>query len=107
MKLLFVCSRGRLRSATAETLFSTCEGLEVLSAGTNPDAVTPLSADLIEWADIVFVMEAAHSRKMNQKFGPLLCRKRVIVLGIPDEYSYMDPGLIEILKAKVSQTIEL
>src|SRR5580658_4701544 len=49
MKLLFVCSRNRRRSPTAEAVFSTLEGVESLSAGTSPDAETPISADLIEW----------------------------------------------------------
>jgi len=37
----------------------------------------------------------------------LLRTKRIIVLGIADEYDYMDPRLIEILKEKVFQHIEV
>src|SRR5580692_11504336 len=49
MKFLFVCSANRLRSPTAEAAFSNIQGVQALSAGTNPDAETPVSADLIEW----------------------------------------------------------
>ena len=101
MNLLFVCSRNRLRSPTAEAIFSGLNGYEVLSAGTSPDAETIISGDLVEWADIIFTMEGVHRRRLNQHFGPSLRTKRLIVLGIPDEYSYMDSQLIELLKEKV------
>lgn len=101
MKLLFVCSRNRRRSPTAETIFSTYEGVEALSAGTGPDAENPISADLIEWADLVFAMESAHRRRLQQRFAPLLRTKKITVLGIPDNYEYMDPELVRLLEVKV------
>ena len=61
MKLLFVCSRNRRRSPTAEIAFSGLPDIEVMSAGTAVDAENPVSAELIDWADIVFVMEMAHA----------------------------------------------
>jgi predicted protein tyrosine phosphatase len=101
MKVLFVCSRNRLRSPTAEAIFADYEGVEVSSAGTSLDAETPISGDLIEWADIIFVMETVHRKRLNQKFGSLLRSKRIIVLGIPDNYEFMDPELIQLLKRVV------
>jgi predicted protein tyrosine phosphatase len=101
MKLLFVCSRNRLRSPTAEAVFSAHRGVEATSAGTSSDADTVVSPELIEWADIIFPMEPIHRRKLLEKFGPLLKTKRVIVLGIPDRYKYMDSELITVLKKKV------
>jgi predicted protein tyrosine phosphatase len=101
MNLLFVCSRNRLRSPTAEAVFSVYEGLEVLSAGTSVDAENSISAELIDWADIVFAMEAVHRRRLNRQFGSLLRAKRVVVLDIPDNYEYMDARLIRVLKARV------
>jgi predicted protein tyrosine phosphatase len=107
MKVLFVCSQNVLRSPTAEAVFSPLEGLEVLSAGTDDEAECPISADLIEWAEIIFVMERVHQQRLTKKFGPLLRDKRLIVLGIPDNYEYMDPELVEILKLKVSKFINV
>jgi predicted protein tyrosine phosphatase len=101
MKLLFVCSRNRQRSPTAEVLFSEYEGIEALSAGIRLDAENPISVDLIEWADLVFAMESVHRRKLQQQFGSLLRTKKVVVLGIPDDFGYMDTNLIRILKEKV------
>lgn len=100
MKLLFVCSRNRMRSPTAETIFAGQEGLETMSAGTSPDAVTSVSADSIEWADLILVMENAHRQKLKERFGPLLRAKRIVVLGIPDRFQFMQPELIRTLKEK-------
>lgn len=72
------------------------------SAGTSDDAETVVSADLIEWADLVLAMESVHKRKLQQRFGKYLRAKQVIVLGIRDNYAYMDADLIEMLKEKVT-----
>ena len=106
-KLLFVCSENRLRSPTAETVFSGYEGVEAIGAGTNSDAETTVSGDLIEWADIVLVMEKSHRNKISKKYKELLKNKRLIVLEIPDNYECMQPELIQLLKAKVSRAVRL
>lgn len=80
-KLLFVCSENRFRSPTAEAVFSEYEGVEAIVAGTNIDAETSISGDLIEWAEIILVMEKVHKMKISQKYQALLKRKRLIVLG--------------------------
>lgn len=67
----------------------------------NRDAPTTVSGDLIEWADLVAVMEKSHRNRLNKKFGKLLRRKRLVVLGIPDNYDYMDDELIALLNSKM------
>ena len=99
--VLFVCSQNRLRSPTAEQIFSTRPDLEVSSAGTNNDAETPLTAELVDWADVIFVMEKAHRTKLQQRFRSHLKSKRVVCLDIPDKYAFMEPALIELLETKV------
>ena len=99
-RVLFVCSQNRLRSPTAEQVFSGRPGFEVASAGLNPEAETPVSADLLEWADVIFVMERAHRDKLSKKFRAQLKSKRVICLDIPDELEFMDPALVRLLEAK-------
>jgi predicted protein tyrosine phosphatase len=102
MNLLFVCSSNRLRSPTAKAVFSDIEGHSILSAGIRPDANTPVSAALIDWADTVFVMERWHLTTLELQFSSLLRSKRVVVLDISDQYSYMDPNLVLALKKKVT-----
>ena len=104
-RLLFVCSENRLRSPTAEAVFSEYEGVEAIGAGTNVDAETPVSGDLIEWADIIFVMEKTHRKKISTKYQALLKGKRLVVLDVPDNYGYMQPELIQLLKVKVGKIV--
>ena len=99
-RALFICSQNRLRSPTAEHVFSGRQGFEVASAGLNNDAHVPVSPELLEWADIIFVMEKAHRNKLENKFRPYLKDKRVVCLDIPDEYEFMDSALIRLLEAK-------
>ena len=81
-KALFLCSRNRRRSPTAEQIFSTWPNVETGSAGLAPDADVPLSVEQIEWADIIFVMEKAHRSKLSRRFRRALKGKRVICLDI-------------------------
>lgn len=99
--VLFICSQNKLRSPTAEAVFAEMPGLEVDSAGLNHDAIVPLAPEQVAWADLIFVMEKAHREKLTRKFKRHLNGQRIIVLGIPDNYAYMDPALVEILKLKV------
>lgn len=98
--VLFVCSQNKLRSPTAEQVFASWPGIEVSSAGLNNDAENPLDAEQVAWADLVFVMEAAHRNKLSKRFRKAL-RARVICLGIPDDYDFMDPALVQLLQARV------
>jgi predicted protein tyrosine phosphatase len=107
MNLLFICSENRLRSPTAEAVFSNYEGVSAIGAGTNSDAETTVSGDLIEWADVVLVMEKSHRNKVAQKYKELLKDKRLLCLEIPDNYQYMQPELIKLLKAKVPRYVRL
>lgn len=104
-RVLFVCSRNRLRSPTAEQVFADTPGIEVASAGLNTDAETPMDADLAAWADIVFVMEKAHRTRLSKRFGAHLKHARVICLDIPDNYVFMDPDLVRLMEAKVPRLL--
>ena len=66
--LLFLCSQNQLRSPTAEAIFSEYEGLDVDSAGLDRSAIVPVSTEMLDWAEIIFVMEQSHKRKLSQKF---------------------------------------
>ncbi len=107
MNILFVCSENRLRSPTAETVFSEYEGINAIGAGTNSDAETTVSGDLIEWADVILVMEKSHRNKISKKYKELLKSKKLTVLEIPDNYEYMQPELIQLLKNKVPRYVRI
>lgn len=103
MNLLFVCSRNRLRSPTAEAVFSEIEGVEAASAGTSPDAEQPVDPEQLQWADLILVMEARHKRILARSFGRWLNGKRIVVLDIPDEFEFMQPELVHLLETRVRQ----
>jgi predicted protein tyrosine phosphatase len=99
--VLFVCSRNRLRSPTAEQVFASWPGIETASAGINRDADNPVTPELLQWADLVFVMERAHRTKLSAKFKAHLAGKHVVCLDVPDEFGYMEPALVALLQARV------
>lgn len=105
MNLLFICSRNKWRSRTAETIFKDRHGFQVRSAGTEPSARIKVNQKLIDWAEMIFVMEKKHRQRLQKNFT-LDPDAEVIVLDIPDEYQYMDPELIEILESSVMNYFE-
>jgi len=104
--ILFVCSQNKLRSPTAENIFSEEQGFNVSSAGTNNDAVVRLSPDLIEWSDLIVVMEEHHRKKVQKKFKKNLNGQKIICLGIPDNFEFMQKELIELLKKSAGYLFE-
>lgn len=104
-RIPFLCSQNKLRSPTAEAIFTDHPTIEVDSAGLNHDAIVPLSPEQIEWADLIIVMETLHRKRLTQKFGDFLKSKRIAVINIPDRYGYMDDSLIALLKKKCASYI--
>ncbi|GAB3780349.1 low molecular weight protein tyrosine phosphatase family protein [Dyella agri] len=101
LRVLFVCSRNRLRSPTAEAVFAGVPGVETDSAGLAPDAEAVVDAAQVDWADLIVAMERRHKAGLAQKFGARLKGKRVVCLDIPDRYGYMQPELVALLERKV------
>ena len=102
MNVLFVCSRNKWRSRTAETIFKNNHDHIVKSAGTESEARIKVTEKLINWAELIFVMEKRHKQRLQERFQEALDHKRIIVLDIEDNYKYMDEELIETLKRSVT-----
>lgn len=100
--LLFICSRNQWRSPTAERVWRNHPDFNSRSAGTSPKAKKTVSPADIRWADIILVMEKKHKNRLRAEFTGMLDYKTVHILDIPDEYQYMDPELVEHLKAVVA-----
>ena len=106
MNILFICSRNKWRSRTAETIFKTVQIHNVKSAGTENEARIKVTEKLINWADLIFVMEKKHKERLRDKFGQLIADKEIVTLDIKDDYKYMDGELIEILETSVSPYLD-
>jgi predicted protein tyrosine phosphatase len=105
-KILFICSRNRRRSLTAEEIFKARLGIQVRSAGTQPSARIVVTEGLLRWADLIFCMEKSHLNRLNERYAEVLQGKNIIVLHIPDDYEFMQPELIDELEAKVLPVLE-
>ncbi|HEX4263590.1 MAG TPA: protein tyrosine phosphatase [Verrucomicrobiae bacterium] len=101
-KVLFICSRNRWRSLTAEKIFDGINGIQARSAGTEPGARIRVTAGHLSWADLIFVMEKKHLRRLQDKFPEDIAGKRVICLQIEDDYEFMQPELVDLLQAGVA-----
>lgn len=104
-KLLFVCSAGILRSATAANLFAK-RGYNTRSCGTHDYALIPLSVNLIYWADKIFFMTGENHTAAEYLFYiypevKALLQKKSEVLNIPDIYEYNHPDLIALLEKQI------
>ncbi len=104
-KIVFICNYNRYRSPTAQKIFSDHPHLEVKSAGIEPNAMVPINRELLEWADIIFVMEASQKKYIRKHFEGISEIKPVICLNIEDEYNYMDSELVDLLKQRVTPHI--
>lgn len=103
LRVLFICSGNLERSPTAEQVFRNWVELDVKSAGSDESAINPLSKEVIDWADMIFAMEENHKKRVVE-ISPGASSK-IVVLGIEDVYYRSDPGLIKILKKKVTPYI--
>lgn len=93
-KVLFVCSAGILRSATAARIYA--HKYNTRCAGTGLEyALIPLSDELMSWAnEIVFVNPWNHTQaQFHFELAPY--EDKIKVLNIPDEYEHMAPELIK------------
>jgi len=102
-KILFVCSRNRRRSLTAETVFKREPTWDVRSAGTEESARIKVTAGQIGWADIIVVMEKRHKERLRQKFPEEFAGKLCACFFITDDYEFMDPTLVKILREKMRE----
>lgn len=101
INVLFICSQNKLRSPTAEQVYASRDDLSVSSAGLNNSAKNRVSGELLEWSDIIFVMEKNHINRLRKNFREYLKDQKIICLDIPDIYEYMEPALVNVLQAKL------
>ncbi|MCM2275441.1 MAG: protein tyrosine phosphatase [Candidatus Didemnitutus sp.] len=104
--LLFVCSRNRWRSPTAEALFRNHPRYDARSAGTEHGARIKVTAAHLGWADLIFCMERKHAERLRERFPDALAGKRIVTLRIPDDYGVHDPALIARLRAALPPYLE-
>ena len=101
IRVLFVCRYNQMRSATAERVFGKEPGLDVRSAGTSPDARVQINELMLDWADVVFVMDDLQRTALARAFPEHAAIGRAITLHIEDDYGFLDPELVALLRERV------
>ncbi|HBC3374045.1 TPA: protein tyrosine phosphatase [Vibrio parahaemolyticus] len=112
MNILFLCTANIQRSKTAELLFRQIyPEHRVKSAGLSRkycerNGSTLCTAEHLDWAHLIFVMERKHIDRINEHVGSRYDDK-LINLNIDDVYQFNDAALIRILKGNelISQSL--
>jgi predicted protein tyrosine phosphatase len=88
-------------------LFKNHPRYEARSAGTAAGARIKVTACHLGWADLIFCMERKHADRLHALFPDELTGKPIITLRIPDDYPFMDPELVALLRAELSGHLDI
>ncbi len=102
--ILVVCGRNKRRSRTAEFIFKNDARFNIKSAGLSAQSVVELNEKLINWADIIFVMDYGHRNRIQKQYKSLDI-PRIENLEIDDVYEYKNEDLIEMLLKQINETL--
>lgn len=91
--LLFICSGAIDRSPCAASLIPGSK-----FAGIGPLTETPVTKELIDWAEEIFVMEFWHKEELLKQFPEV---GEIIVLNVSNDFLRYDPELERILRERL------
>jgi len=92
-RVLFVCSAGILRSATAARIYA--KKYNTRAAGSCSYALIPVTKELLLWAKAVVFVNEENYQDVAKNFDLDTFPCYVKVLNIPDNYEHMHPELIQ------------
>lgn len=101
-RVLFVCSAGVLRSATAARLYA--KRYNTRAAGSSPYALIPVSGDLLLWANEVVFVNKENYEDVAREYD--MSEMTVRVLDIPDDHDHMHPNLIKAFEEQYEKVDE-
>ncbi len=104
-KILIVCGRNKRRSRTAEYIFKNDQRFQVRSAGVSSKSDVQINEKLINWADIIFVMDNGQRNRIQNQFRTMDIPE-IHSLDISDDYEYLDEDLINMLETKINWTLK-
>ena len=86
-------------------MFAKRTDLEVRSAGTSRHALLRVNEHMLDWADVVFIMDEGQRRDLEKMFPGHPAIDRLVSLEIPDDYPFLDPQLVELLTKRVEKLL--
>ena len=105
-RILFLCRYNRQRSATAERIFCKDPALDVRSAGTSPEARVQVNRRMLDWAEVVFIMDEEQRRDLTAAFPDHPALASLVCLDISDSYLFLDPRLVQMLQDRTREHLE-
>lgn len=103
--VLVICGRNKKRSKTAEYLFKDDNRFNIRSVGLSIKSERRLNIKDLLWANLILVMENKHKLRVINTYKNIKI-PAIEVLGIKDEYEYLDKELCNILTHKINDAIE-
>lgn len=100
IRVLFLCEMNKNRSRTAEAIYSKSPSVEARSAGISKTACLVVTREMMEWAEIVFVMERRQRNKLHKLF-PDLYKKKIVCLYIEDQFDFIDSNLVSLIHKRM------
>lgn len=95
--ILFICEGNAQRSPTFELWFKEHRPqYETKSTGTAYGYPERLTEELLNWADIIFVMDLNQEMFIARKYPKQL--KKVILIGVSDQYNRESPELYRLIE---------
>ena len=95
MNSLFICNQARNRSKTAAELVPGARYAGLFSEE------HPVTAELMEWADHIYVFEEIQKEYLRERFPLIARRKPITNLKVPDIYDYGTKALGEAIKERL------
>jgi predicted protein tyrosine phosphatase len=87
-------------------VFAKDRGLDVRSAGTSEDALVRVNERMLDWADIIFIMEDDQRRALTAMFPDHPAVAKTVCLEIADVYDFLDPELVAMLRERTAPHLE-
>ena len=105
MNLLFVCSFGRDRSATAAALYDGQAGIAATHGGVHRHAHKPVTPAMVRSADTVIVFTRQHEWTVRRLFRDEIEGKLVLCLHIENRYQRGSSDLVERIKREMQRVL--
>ncbi len=104
--ILVVCGKNKRRSRTAEYIFKNDHRIDIRSVGLSPKSKRQIKQRDLEWADLIFVMEDAHKKRISGTFREIELPE-IEVLQVEDIYEYLEDELVSLLTDRINSTLEV
>jgi len=96
MRLLFICSANLNRSPTFQKWFEEQHPeFDVKSSGCWHGYPDRVDAELLQWADWIFVMDISHKKHLHRMYPE--CMGKLRVVGVSDQYDWNARELLDLI----------